>query len=93
MVHWLDDVMPLQSGGDQCAVLMRIDTTHGEAGVNGCRSSRPAGGSRKASKVLRWCADHADTLTRHDRCLQVRALELVGRRYDADIEDITLGSR
>ena len=27
MVHRLDDAMPLQSGGDQCAVLMRIDTT------------------------------------------------------------------
>lgn len=27
MVHWLDDATPLQSGGDQCAVLMRRNRT------------------------------------------------------------------
>ena len=88
MVHWLDDAMPLQSGGDQCAVLMRRNPT----GQWGGRCHRlPVVEARwrfeEGVKRLRWCADHADVLIRRDRCLQVRPLQLAGHRYVADVED------
>ena len=75
MVHWLDDVMPLQSSDTECAVLIRRNPI-----VQwGARCHRvPVVEARwrfeEGVSVLRWCADHADVLMRRDRCLVVRPL-------------------
>ena len=90
MVHWLDDAMPLQSGDDECAVIMRRN----DVGQSGGRCQLPPVVEARwrfeeGVNVLRWCADHADVLLRRDRCLAARPLQPAGRRYDAAAEDVS----
>lgn len=88
MVNPLDDHMPLKPSDEHCAVLMRATSNQWSHPCDGLpvvevrwRFEVPG------VKVVRLCADHASVLTRRDRCLQVRPLDLAGRRWEANAEE------
>lgn len=88
MVHWLADTMPLKASGPRCAVLMRAGTTQWSDHCSGLPVVEARWRFVDRVTRLRWCADHADVLTRRDRCVEVRPLQLAGRRWEvAHAED------
>lgn len=86
MVDWLSDTMPLRVSDEECAVLMRAGTTQWASHCAGVAVVEVRWQFHDGVKVLRWCADHASVLMGWDRCLQVRPLDLSGRRYDVGVE-------